>query len=82
MPNPAHLPAQRLTVPEVAAASRRHLVTVRRDLESGALHGTQKTKGGRWLVRTECLDAFLDGAPCEHQTPSGTSRGHLSVVAQ
>jgi hypothetical protein len=68
--------AKRLIVAEVVEISRRHPITVYRDLESGALHGTQSMKGGRWLVREECLDAFLDGDLCEHQGP----HPHLRVV--
>jgi len=57
----------RLTVPEVAAAARKSEVTVYRALESGSLHGTQSMKGGRWTVREDCLDAWADGLPCDHQ---------------
>ncbi len=56
----------RLTVAEVAAATRRHPVTVRRALEGGELHGSQPTKGGRWTVRAECAEAWADGERCEH----------------
>lgn len=59
--------APRLNTAEAAAISRRHLVTVRRALEDGKLHGTQSMAGGRWLIREECLDAWIDGVKCEHQ---------------
>lgn len=57
----------RLTTDEVATATKRHPVTVRRALEGGALHGTQTTKGGRWLVRVSCAEAWIDGQKCAHQ---------------
>lgn len=59
--------APRLTTAEAAALSRRHPVTVRRALEDGKLHGAQSMAGGRWLIREECLDAWIDGVKCEHQ---------------
>lgn len=43
-----------------------HVDTIRKACESGELHGGQRTKNGRWSVRRECLDAWLDGARCEH----------------
>lgn len=58
---------RRLTVAESASAAGRHPVTIRRDLEAGVLHGTQRMKGGRWIVRESCLDAYLDGTRCHHQ---------------
>lgn len=65
----AALPAApvRLSANEVAARVRRHLVTVHRALQDGSLHGTQRVKGGRWIVRAECADAWADGEPCVHQ---------------
>lgn len=68
----------RLNTAEAAALSRRHPVTVRRALEGGKLHGSQSMAGGRWLIREECLDAWIDGAKCEHQvnvTPLRRSAG-------
>jgi len=64
--------SERLTVAEVAEATRRHPVTVRKALEAGDLHGTQRVKGGRWLVRRECADAWADVVPCEHQRANVT----------
>lgn len=68
----------RLTVAEVADLARRHPVTVRRALEAGELHGTQSGKGGRWTVREDCMDAWADGQPCDHQkvnvTPISSKR--------
>lgn len=59
--------APRLNTAEAAALSRRHPVTLRRALEEGKLHGTQSMAGGRWLIREECLDSWIDGVKCEHQ---------------
>jgi hypothetical protein len=58
----------RLTVAEVAAATRRHPVTIRRALEAGTLHGHQRVTGGRWAVKAECADAWADGVLCEHRS--------------
>lgn len=65
---------ERLTVAEAAAHARRHDVTVRRALEDGTLHGTQRVKGGRWTVRLDCLDAYLDGELCTHQQTAAPAR--------
>jgi excisionase family DNA binding protein len=60
---------RRLTVAEAAKISNRHPDTLRRALACGELHGAQRVRGGRWSIRPECLDAWLDGEPCEHQGP-------------
>ncbi|ALJ20404.1 helix-turn-helix domain-containing protein [Microbacterium sp. No. 7] len=57
----------RLTVAEVAVIARKHPVTVRKALEGKKLHGTQASTGGRWSVREDCLEAWLDGEKCVHQ---------------
>jgi hypothetical protein len=44
-----------------------HVETIRHAAQAGDLHGGQRTKNGRWSFRLECLDAWLDGKPCEHQ---------------
>ena len=44
-----------------------HVDTIRRALEVGGLHGGQRTKNGRWTIRLERLDAWLDGEKCEHR---------------
>ncbi|SEE25019.1 Helix-turn-helix domain-containing protein [Arthrobacter alpinus] len=56
----------RLNPAEAAEISRRHPVTVRRALIAEQLHGSQSGPGGRWLIREECLDAWIDGVKCEH----------------
>jgi hypothetical protein len=58
----------RLTVAEVASATRRHPVTVRRALEDGTLHGAQRVVGGRWTVHEDCAEAWADGIPCPHRS--------------
>lgn len=60
----------RLTVAEASEVGRKHPVTVRRALEAQELHGTQRVKGGRWVIRADCLDAWLDGVPCPHEAAS------------
>lgn len=70
----------RLTVPEAAAASRRHPITVRRALEAGRLHGTQHVAGGRWTVRADCLEAWCDGLPCEHQAAAAAAEASATVI--
>lgn len=57
----------RLNTAEVAAATRRHVNTVLLALEAGDLHGTQSTKGGRWLIREDCAEAWADKSACAHQ---------------
>lgn len=57
----------RLTVREAADVGRRHEITIYRALEGKELHGEQRAKGGRWTIRPECLDAWIDNKKCEHQ---------------
>lgn len=57
----------RLTVTEVAEATRRHPVTIRRALEAGHLHGAQRSVHGTWMILEECAEAWADHVPCEHQ---------------
>lgn len=59
----------RLTVDEAAVEARRHPSTVYKALEDSRLHGSQPIKGGRWLIKPECLDAWLDGQHCPHRQP-------------
>lgn len=56
----------RLSVNEASVAYGRHPVTLRRALEGGELHGTQRTAGCRWSMRRECVEAWLDGQKCPH----------------
>lgn len=57
----------RFSTAEAASHARCHVVTIRKACESGELHGTQRTKNGRWSIRLTCLEAWLDGEKCEHQ---------------
>lgn len=57
----------RLTVKTAAVAADRSAITIYRAVENGTLHGTQRGKGAKWSIRQECLDAWLDNEPCEHQ---------------
>lgn len=55
-----------LTVHEVADEYRRHPVTIRIALQSGALHGRQPMVGGKWLIEEPCADAWSQGVECGH----------------
>ena len=57
----------RVNTAQAAGYSGKHVDTIRRALESGELHGGQRRKHGRWSIRIECLDAWLDGSECAHQ---------------
>lgn len=59
---------QRFTVEQAAEVAQRHPKTVLKALAAGELHGSQRVKGGRWQVRVDCLDSWLDGMPCAHQS--------------
>lgn len=56
----------RFTTAQAAEYAGCHVDTVRRALEDGGLHGGQRKPGGRWSIRRECLDRWLDGAKCDH----------------
>lgn len=65
----------RFNTAQAADFADKHVDTIRRALEAGELHGGQRRdpqtgkpkKGGRWSIRRECLEAWLDGDRCEHQ---------------
>lgn len=38
-----------------------HVVTVRKALESGELHGHQRMRRGHWTVSAEAVDAWIKG---------------------
>lgn len=44
-----------------------HPETIRDALRAGELHGSQRVKGGRWRVRPECVDVWIEGTVCSHQ---------------
>jgi excisionase family DNA binding protein len=58
----------RLTVKEAATEARRHEKTIAEALRAGELHGTQRVKGGTWLIKADCLEAWMDHLPCEHKS--------------
>lgn len=45
-----------------------HPDTVRKAVEDGSLHGTQRKAKGRWRIHRDCLDAWCGGELCQHQT--------------
>lgn len=57
----------RFTTAQAAEYADCHVDTVRKAVAAGELHGGQRRQGGRWSVRKECLDAWLDGEKCPHQ---------------
>lgn len=63
----------RFTTDQAAEYAGCHVQTVLKALAAGDLHGGQRikdgepVKGGRWSIRRECLDAWLDGEKCPHQ---------------
>lgn len=56
-----------LNTAEAAVVARKHPVTIRRALEAGDLHGTQQLAGGRWAIRSECLEAYVERRACAHR---------------
>ncbi len=50
-----------LTPQQIAQRTRRHIVTVRRALNRGELHGHQTTRGGRWQIDPAAADAWVRG---------------------
>lgn len=71
-----------LTPAEAAAWGRRHPDTVRRALEAGVLHGSQRVPRGRWVVARECLEAWLAGRACAHQEAAAAAERRAWVDAQ
>lgn len=60
----------RFSTSQAADYASCHRDTILKALESGALHGGQRTKNGRWSIRLTCLESWLDGQQCEHQKVS------------
>lgn len=54
------------TTATAAEHSGYHADTVRKALEAGEMHGTQRVPGGRWRVHVDCLDAWTGGQKCPH----------------
>jgi hypothetical protein len=44
-----------------------HPDTVRKAVEAGELHGTQRKAKGRWRIHRDCIDAWCAGQQCQHQ---------------
>jgi hypothetical protein len=65
------------TPAEAAVIARQHVVTIRIRLESGELHGTQRVKGGRWLIDDACLEAYIRAEKCAHQA---APRGNVTPL--
>lgn len=57
----------RFSTTQAAEYGNCHRSTIVRALEAGELHGGQRKPKGRWSIRRDCLDAWLDGHDCEHQ---------------
>ncbi|MCA1195103.1 helix-turn-helix domain-containing protein [Saccharopolyspora sp. 6V] len=55
-----------LTAVQAAEHAARHVVTVRRALESGELHGHQARRGGPWRLRPAAVDAWITGTDGRH----------------
>lgn len=43
-----------------------HKDTVLKACESGELHGRQRKAKGRWRIHVDCLDAWCEQRPCDH----------------
>ncbi|MBZ5735029.1 helix-turn-helix domain-containing protein [Nocardioides sp. TRM66260-LWL] len=56
------------TTVQAAGYTSRHPQTVRKAAEAGELHGTQRRPGGHWRFHILCLDAWVMGESCNHQT--------------
>lgn len=62
-----------LTTHEAAERAGCHRDTVAKACESGAMHGGQRTKNGRWRIHVDCLDAWVLKEPCRHQIAAAAS---------
>jgi excisionase family DNA binding protein len=65
-----------LTVQQAAEATGYSTKWIYNGVRSGELHGSQRSKTSKWLIRRECLDAWVAGEKCEHQatTPQLAAR--------
>lgn len=59
-----------LTTQQAAERATRHVDTVRRALEAGELHGSQRKARGTWRIHVDCADAWVAGVPCPHAQPA------------
>ena len=62
-----------IDVDGAAAIAGVHPETIRDALRAGDLHGVQRVKGGRWRMRAECIDAWIEGVRCAHHTRSNVT---------
>lgn len=62
-----------LTTEQAAQRAQRHEQTVRKALEAGELHGSQRVTGGRWRIHVECLDSWCLGEKCQHRSAKAAS---------
>ena len=56
-----------LTPAEVGLEFGRSRETIRLALKDGELHGSQRIARGKWTIRRDCAEAWIEGRPCEHQ---------------
>jgi excisionase family DNA binding protein len=54
-------PVQWITPREAAQQARLSAYTIYVALESGELHGHQRTRGGRWQINPAAVDAWIRG---------------------
>lgn len=55
-------PVEWINPPEAARrAGKRSVYTIYRALESGELHGHQRTRHGRWQIHPAAVDAWVRG---------------------
>lgn len=70
-----------LTPNEVALFTRRHPETVTLALRDGTLHGYQPKKNGRWLVRQDCMEAWIEGTKCPHVAQDAAAAALIEKLA-
>lgn len=57
-----------LTTKQIHNETGRHVVTIRKALEGGVLHGMQTKLGAPWLIDEECVRPWLSGEKCSHKS--------------
>lgn len=72
--------APRISPDEAAVIAHRHRQTIYVALEDGSLHGTQRVKRGRWLIKAACLDAWLDGVECADRVAAAAEAAASNVL--
>lgn len=56
-----------LTPAEAAIIAGRNRETITLALRYGTLHGSQRLRHGKWTVREDCLEAWIEARNCTHQ---------------